>query len=199
MPHFTFKPIISFASSCKRCFGIIKKLPFPDLSVNFKGTYHQRYSVFDPRWQQKVFWSKIKNWINQSKIFKLRKMRWKYQIITFIIGFTVFSFFFKWANHGLFLFIFVLFTFQSKWQIYNLNNRNWKSVDGVLGTRTPGGRIPFLVSIVKTKWHILFVLSKYTAYCLEQRILTLSVYRFAVRPQGHYVQCFLCSWNIIKL
>ena len=35
-------------------------------------------------------------------------------------------FFFKWANPGLFLFIFVLFTFQFKWQIYNLNNKNWK-------------------------------------------------------------------------
>ena len=32
----------------------------------------------------------------------------------------------KWANPGLFLFIFVLFTFQFKWQIYNLNNMNWK-------------------------------------------------------------------------
>ena len=32
----------------------------------------------------------------------------------------------KWANPGLFLFIFVLFTFQFKWQIYNLNNINWK-------------------------------------------------------------------------
>ena len=28
---------------------------------------------------------------------------------------------FKWANPGLFLLIFVLFTFQFKWQIYNLN------------------------------------------------------------------------------
>ena len=37
----------------------------------------------------------------------------------------------KWANPGLFLYIFVLlvrlgFTFQFKWQIYNLNNINWK-------------------------------------------------------------------------
>ena len=35
-------------------------------------------------------------------------------------------FFKKWANPDLFLFIFVLFTFQFKWQIYNLNNINWK-------------------------------------------------------------------------
>ena len=34
--------------------------------------------------------------------------------------------FFKWANPGLFLFIFVLFTFQLKLQIYNLNFINWK-------------------------------------------------------------------------
>ena len=47
---------------------------------------------------------------------------------------------FKWANPGLFLLIFVLFTFQFKWQIYNLNKLNWKSVDGVLGSQTQGGR-----------------------------------------------------------
>ena len=35
-------------------------------------------------------------------------------------------FFKKWAIPGLFLFIFVLFTFQFKWQIYNSNNINWK-------------------------------------------------------------------------
>ena len=30
------------------------------------------------------------------------------------------------ANHGLFCVFFVLFTFQFKWQIYNLNLINWK-------------------------------------------------------------------------
>ena len=35
-------------------------------------------------------------------------------------------FFKKWNNPGLFLFIFVLFTLQFKWQIYNLNNIKWK-------------------------------------------------------------------------
>ena len=34
--------------------------------------------------------------------------------------------------------LFVLFTFQFKWQIYNLNNKNWKCIDGVLGTQTWG-------------------------------------------------------------
>ena len=29
-------------------------------------------------------------------------------------------------NPGLFLFIFVLFAFQLKWQVYNLNDINWK-------------------------------------------------------------------------
>ena len=33
---------------------------------------------------------------------------------------------FKWTNHGLFLFIFVIFTFQFIWQIYNLNDVKWK-------------------------------------------------------------------------
>ena len=42
---------------------------------------------------------------------------------------------------GLFLFIFALFTFQFKWQIFNLNNINLKSVDAVLGTQTCGGRM----------------------------------------------------------
>ena len=49
--------------------------------------------------------------------------------------------FFKWANPGLFLFTFVLFTFQFEWQIYNLNNIKWKSVDGVLGTQTRDGKM----------------------------------------------------------
>ena len=51
---------------------------------------------------------------------------------------VIWCFFKKWANPGLFLFIFVLFTFEFNWQIYSLNYINWKSIDGVLGTRTRG-------------------------------------------------------------
>ena len=40
-----------------------------------------------------------------------------------------------------FLFIFVLFTFEFNWQVYSLNYINWKSIDGVLGTRTRGNRM----------------------------------------------------------
>ena len=45
--------------------------------------------------------------------------------------------FFKWAKPILFLFIFVLFT----WQKNNTNTLNDKSNDGVLGTRTWGSRM----------------------------------------------------------
>ena len=49
--------------------------------------------------------------------------------------------FIKWANHGLFLFIFVLFTFLSKWQIYNLNRMNWKKRRWCAGDSNWGDRI----------------------------------------------------------
>ena len=40
-----------------------------------------------------------------------------------------------------FFFTFVLFTFQFKWQIYSLNNINWKKHRWCFGTRTRGGRM----------------------------------------------------------
>ena len=44
----------------------------------------------------------------------------------------------KWANPGLFLSIFVLFTFQFKWQIYNLYNINWKKHSWCAWDLNPG-------------------------------------------------------------
>ena len=48
----------------------------------------------------------------------------------------LFLFLKKWANPGLFSFIFVLFTLQFKWQI-----QIEKSIDNVLGTWTRGGKM----------------------------------------------------------
>ena len=48
--------------------------------------------------------------------------------------------FIKWAKHGLFLFIFVLFTIQ--WLIYHkFDYKRNKSLDGLLGIQTWGGRM----------------------------------------------------------
>ena len=44
----------------------------------------------------------------------------------------------KLANPGLFLFIFVLFPFQFIWQMYNLNNINWKKCRRCVWDSNPG-------------------------------------------------------------
>ena len=66
--------------------------------------------------------------ISLNALFPRYLVEWHFWLISYTdvapFGTTIYLFF-KWANPGLFLFIFVLFTFQFKWQIYNLNNINW--------------------------------------------------------------------------
>ena len=65
--------------------------------------------LFTVNWIEKTKIKKKKPWIAHLKHTDCRRK--------FLLK--------KWANLGVFLFIFHFFTFQTKWQIYNLNNINW--------------------------------------------------------------------------
>ena len=62
-------------------------------------------------------------------------------------------------SRPLFLFIFVLFTFQFKWQIYNLNNINWKKRRWCAWDSNPGRkRIHWAMAAPLTPFSVRFLL-----------------------------------------
>ena len=86
--------------------------------------------------------------------------------------------FFKWANPGLFLFIVLLFTFQFKWQIYKLNNLNWKKCGWCAGGSILGrqdGRRRRIHWAIAASLKILLN-KKYTPFCWWASVLAVFWY-----------------------
>ena len=102
---------------------------------SFLGNFYRHLAIF--------FWSLWCQYEINPRIFSQKGnfVVWKFLRTNMQGSVLTNCFFSKWTDTGSFLFIFVHFTFQFKWQIYNLSFINWKTLDGVLGTWTWGGRM----------------------------------------------------------
>ena len=99
-------------------------------------------------WKAMLVWSKILH--RNSTLY----LKWSIRIVLF-----------EWANPGIFLFIFVLFTLKLFRQLYNLNCINWKN-QRVSNPRPAGWKVliiplsygvrswskPYTSGIVQAKW-----------------------------------------------